>query len=145
MTHGIDTDFLIAVEIRDHIYHKPAERLLDRLLDNGHELAISPQTLAEFVHVVTDPRRMKEPLSIKEALARAEQWWQAVEVVRLFSDGQSIMDWISWLRQHRLGRKRLLDTILASTCASQGIRHLITNNAKDYRIFGCFEIITYTN
>ena len=74
MTHGIDTDFLVAVEIRDHPFHRQAEALLLGLLGNGYDFAVAPQTLAEFIHVVTDPKRMPHPLSISEAIARAEHW-----------------------------------------------------------------------
>ena len=99
MTVAIDTDFLVAVEIRDHLFHKPADTLLGRLLEGGHKLAVVPQMLAEFVHVVTDSKRMKEPLSMEEALARAEHWWQAREVVRIYPDGDAVTTWIEWLRE----------------------------------------------
>jgi predicted nucleic acid-binding protein len=77
MTVAIDTDFLVAVEIRDHLFHKPADALLGRLLEDGNKLAVAPQMLAEFIHLVTDSKRLKEPLSMEEALSRAEHWWQA--------------------------------------------------------------------
>lgn len=143
MTLGIDTDFLVALEIRDHIYHKQADALLARLLDEGHELAVAPQILAEFVHVVTDSKRLKEPLSMDDALSRAEHWWQAKEVVRLYPDGDTFGTWIGWLRDHRLGRKRLLDTMLAAACYAQGISTLVSNNDSDFQIFGKFNIFTY--
>ena len=140
MTIAIDTDFLVAVEIRDHLFHKPADALLSRLLEEGHKL---PQMLAEFVHVVTDSKRLKEPLSIEEALARAEHWWQAQEVVRIYPEGDAVTTWIEWLRDHRLGRKRLLDTMLAASACTQGISSIVTNNETDFKIFGRFKILTY--
>ncbi|MCX6970140.1 MAG: PIN domain-containing protein [Verrucomicrobia bacterium] len=143
MTHAIDTDFLVALEIRDHIFHKPADGLLNRLLDEGHELAVAPQILAEFVHVVTDAKRMKEPLSMDDGLARAEYWWQAREVLRIYPDGETVTTWIAWLRDHRLGRKRLLDTLLAASCASHGISTIISNNGADFQVFGKFSILSY--
>ena len=143
MTVAIDTDFLVAVEIRDHLFHKPADAVLSRLLEAGHKLAVAPQTLAEFVHVVTDSKRLKDPLSIEEALARAEYWWQAREVVRIYPEGDAVSTWIEWLREHRLGRKRLLDTMLAASACSQGISTIVTNNEKDFKVFGSFEILTY--
>jgi predicted nucleic acid-binding protein len=143
MIHGIDTDFLVAVEVKEHPFHQQADALLAALLKAGHDLAVAPQTLAEFIHVVTDARRMPQPLSLTEAIARAEHWWQAAEVVRVFPDGRSVRDFFEWLRVHQLGRKRLLDTLLAATWRSVGIRKIITNNEADYRVFGCFEIVTF--
>lgn len=143
MIHGIDTDFLVAVEIREHPFHRPADALLQARLADGHELALLPQTLAEFIHIVTDPRRMPRPLSMAEAIGRADHWWQAEEVVRMFPDGEAVTDFLHWLSRYQLGRKRLLDTLLAASFHRAGVKRLITNNESDFKVFGHFEIVSY--
>jgi hypothetical protein len=50
--------------------------------------------LAEFIHIITDPKRMPQPLSMADAIGRAEHWWQAAEVVRVFPDGQAVTDFL---------------------------------------------------
>lgn len=143
MTYAADTDFLVAVEVRDHVFHDCADKLLSRLLDEAHSIGLSPQTLAEFIHVVTDPRRLAQPLTIADAVDRAERWWQAAEVVRLLPDSRSTSQWIDLLREHRLGRKRLLDTMLAAVCRSNGIEKIISNNKEDFGVFGFLDVMTY--
>lgn len=143
MLHGIDTDFLVAAEVSDHVYHAGADALLDRVLNQGDEFAVAPQTLGEFIHVVTDPKRLTVPLPVVDAINRAERWWNAAEVVRVFPTARSTVDFLHLLREHRLGRKRLLDTQLASTFRDAGVKKIITNNESDYRAFGSFEIIGY--
>ena len=143
MTHGIDTDFLVAAEIVEHPFHQPADALLGQLLNDGHDLALAPQTLAEFIHIVTDARRMPQPLAMGEAIARAAHWWDASEVRRVFPDGGAAGDFLTWLQRHRLGRKRLLDTLLAATFHRAGIRRIVSNNERDFRILGDFEILSY--
>lgn len=143
MTHGIDTDFLVAVEIREHPFHGPADALLQSLLEDGHDLALAPQTLAEFIHVATDPRRMPQPLAMADAIRRAEDWWQAAEVVRVFPDGEAVADFLAWLSRHGLGRKRLLDTLLAASFRRAGVKRLITNNERDFVVLGGFEIVAF--
>ncbi len=73
MIHGVDADFLVAVEVSGHVFHGEANLLLDTLLDSGHTFALAPQTLAEFIHVVTDAKRLPVPLVMTEALERAER------------------------------------------------------------------------
>jgi len=79
VTHGLDTSFLLAVEIVEHAHHADALRLLAELLARGDRMAIAPQVLAEFVHVVTDERRFQQPFSMETALNKSEHWWNAVE------------------------------------------------------------------
>jgi len=143
MTYAADTDFLVAVEVRGHEFHRSAADLLASLLDGGHEIGVSPQGLAEFVHVVTDARRITLPMTMEEATDRAERWWQAKETARILPDFSSTLAWLDLLRRYRLGRKRLLDTMLAATCKTSGINKIITNNAEDFRVFGFLEVVGY--
>lgn len=143
MTHGVDTDFLVAAEIIDHPFHRSADQLLTRLLSEGHDFALAPQTLAEFIHIVSDARRMPKPLTVSEAIAKTEEWWNASEVVRVFPNDHAVSQFLRWHRSHRIGRKRLQDTLLAATFKAAAIEKLVTNNASDYQVFGCFEIIVF--
>jgi len=45
-----------------------------------------------------------------------------------------------WMREHRLGRKQLLDTMLASTYHRAGVVRLATSNWRDFTRYGVFEI-----
>jgi hypothetical protein len=40
----------------------------------------------------------------------------------------------------QLGRKRLLDTIMAATFHVAGIQSVVTLNRSDFGLFGCFTI-----
>lgn len=143
MTHGIDTDFLVAAEVTDHPFHREADALLRSLLNDGHDLALAPQTLAEFIHLVTNGKRMPQPLTMAEAIGRAEHWWQAAEVMRVFPDGQTVADFVAWLSRHQFGRKRLLDTMLAATFRSAGVKRIVTNNERDFKVLGVFDFVTF--
>ncbi len=57
MNHGLDTGFLVALEIIEHDSHSSARAQLNQLIGAGDRLSLVPQVLAEFVHVVTDCRR----------------------------------------------------------------------------------------
>lgn len=45
--------------------------------------------------------------------------------------------------QHQLGRKRLLDTLLATSFQRAGIKRLISDNHKDFSVFGSFERVPF--
>jgi predicted nucleic acid-binding protein len=142
MIHGLDTGFLVAAEVTEHAEHTDAQATLARLLGAGDMLAIAPQVLAEFIHIVTDPRRFTHPLDMPAARQVAEQWWTATDVVRVFPDDGATQQFLAWLAQFALGRKRLLDTLLAATYRQAGIQSLLTTNPADFAVFGVFTCIT---
>lgn len=74
MSHGLDTSFLVAVEVAGHPGHAEARSFLNRVLDGEEGIALAPQVLAEFIHVVTDARRFQRPLTVAQARERAERW-----------------------------------------------------------------------
>jgi predicted nucleic acid-binding protein len=141
MAKGLDTTFLIQAEVSEHPEHGASRDLLHRLLAEGDALSLAPQVLSEFVHIVTDPRRFERPLSMGQALSRAEHWWQATEVSQVFPSERSTSLFLRWMVEHRLGRKRLLDTQLAATYHAAGVACMVTTNARDFSIFGCFSIL----
>jgi predicted nucleic acid-binding protein len=141
MIHGLDSGFLVAAEVLEHAGHVPARETLARLVAAGDLIAIAPQVLAEFIHIVTDGRRFANPLDMVAARQLAEQWWTAWEVVRVFPDHAATWQFLAWLQQFKLGRKRLLVTLLAATYGQAGIRSLLTTNPADLAIFGAFTCV----
>jgi predicted nucleic acid-binding protein len=136
---GLDTTFLVQAELREAPGNAAARAWLNELgVSDRPALGLAPQVLTEFIHVVTDPRRFSSPLSMDEALDRAQLWWEAREVKPILPSIESSRLTLQWLREHRLGRKRLLDTQLAATYYAAGITRVLTTNAADFSIFGVF-------
>src|SRR5262249_53569963 len=131
----------VAAEVLEHAEHVAARDAFARLLAAGDLIAIAPQVLAEFIHIVTDPRRFAQPLDITAAHRLAEQWWTAREVVLVFPDDAATRQFLDWPQQFSLGRKRLLDTLLAATYGQAGIQSLLTTNPADFTSFGVFTCI----
>jgi predicted nucleic acid-binding protein len=114
---------------------------LSRTLNQGgDQFDIAPLVLAEFVHIVTDQRRCKNPLTMDIALDRAELLWNAAETVQVFPTASAVTQFFDWMRQHQLGRTRLLDTQLAATFFAAGISSILTLNRSDFALFGCSTI-----
>ncbi len=142
MIHGLDTGFLVAAEIQEHADHAAARTTIARLLGGGDQIAIAPQVLAEFMHIATDSRRFSQPLDMGLSRQIAEQWWTATDVVQVFPSAAATQQFLTWLAQYSLGRKRLLDTLLAATYFQSGVGSLLTTNAADFGVYGVFTFIT---
>lgn len=102
MIYGLDTTFLIEAEVLEHPGNSAARGFLSDLLDDGHTLALAPQVLSEFVHIVTDSRRFTRPLEVTRALSHAQQWWNSKEVVQTFPTQESAKLFMEWMVLHKL-------------------------------------------
>jgi hypothetical protein len=91
--------------------------------------------------VVTDPRRFAQSLDMNAARHVAEQWWTSSDVVQAFPDAGAVRQFLTWMQQFSLGRKRLLDTLLAATYWQAGIQSLLTTNQSDFLVFGVFTCV----
>jgi predicted nucleic acid-binding protein len=141
MLAGVDTTFLVELELLEHPRHNSSRRFLERHLEAGKKLALAPQVLVELVHVVTDPRRFERPLSVSAAAGRAALWWRAAEVEQVRPDAAAVDFFTRWMRELGLGRKRILDTMLAATYAAAGIRTLVTSNLRDFERLKAFDVV----
>lgn len=47
-----------------------------------------------------------------------------------------------WMTALNLGRKRILDTMLAATYFCHDVHVIVSSNARDDETFNCFKIIT---
>ena len=139
---GLDTSFLVGLSIREHPTHSRCWEVFESEI-RGREASVglSSQVLTEFAHVVTDPRRFSSPLSMPEALEIVQDWWQAMECRPVTPSIEAVSVFLDWMSRHRLGRKRLLDTMLAASYHSVGIRRIATTNWRDFRLFGVFDLI----
>jgi len=144
MAHtAADTTFMVHLEVKECAEHAAAHRHLNtHVIGHDAYLMLAPQVLTEFVHIVTDKRRFQRPLTITSALARADFWWRAREVAHAFPTAQAVSLFRRWMHQHQLGRERLLDTMLAATYHMAGADQIVTTNARDFSVFGCFHVVT---
>ena len=139
---GVDTTFLVQLELVELPAHQAAHALLQReILQPKAALLLAPQVLAEFIHVVSDPRRFQKPLAASEAVAKARFWWNAAEVQHVFPTDASTALFLDWMQRFQLGRKRILDTQLAAVFWTAGVRKIFTANPADFQIFG-FQLLT---
>ena len=65
------------------------------------------------------------------------RFWQSSSI----SLPTATRQFLAWLHQFSLGRKRLLDTLLAATYRQAGIQSLLTTNQADFLVFGVFTCI----
>ena len=136
---GIDTTFLIQLTVQEAQKHRSAQELMKKKLRFG--FCLTPQIISEFIHIVTDNKRFEKPLSVPEALLKSGEYWHAAGTRHVFPDEQSMQLFHEWMIAYHLGRKRILDTMVAAVYYTAGVRKILSSNGRDFKVFEVFEIL----
>lgn len=136
MKRGIDTNVLIYAHLPSFEIHSQVHQFLRRQLqDPAITLTVTPGILHEFIHVVTDGRRFENPLRMEEASALMQRYLGRSNISCEVVDERCFQEALRLLQRHRLGRKRIADTLFAATLLRNDVHEIITCNPKDFEIF----------
>ena len=139
---GLDCNILVQLAFADHPAHAKTVVAVQNETQAGVKLVLPSLVINEFLHVSTDDKRFAPPLAMSDALDWVEELFKN-SAVRLVEANQAAMDQtIRWMRQFKLGRKRILDTHLAAILYANGVERLLTSNPADFTIFGVLKIVT---
>lgn len=142
MKRGLDTNVLVYAHVASLPEHGVVRTYLEgQLARRDVTLVVTPSVLHEFVHVVTDPRRFEPAVEMGEALALARLYLGRANVECVATDAEAVAAAFGLVERHRLGRKRLADTLLAATLLRAGVRQLVTCNRGDFESFAGLELV----
>jgi predicted nucleic acid-binding protein len=142
MRQGVDSNVLVYAHIPTFPEHARVRVFLtDFLAQADALLAFTPAILHEFVHIITDARRFSPPVEMSEALAVARLYVDRENTECLSVTESDMAHAFDLLERHGLGRKRIADTLFASTLLRAGISELITCNPDDFKVFDELKVI----
>lgn len=141
---GIDTTFLIDLEIKESPRHERAVEIFNKWReDKNSYLVIYSNVFNEFLHVVTDSRRFINPVPMEKAIEKCWYWIDHQRVKVAYSTDDSLKRQLLWMSIYNLGRKRINDITMAAAYAQSGVSKIITANPDDFEILNTFEVIGY--
>lgn len=141
---GIDTTFLIDLEIKESPRHERAVEIFNKWREEKNSfLVIYSNVFNEFLHVITDAKRFVNPVPMEIAIERCWYWIDHQRVKVVYSSDDSLKRQLLWMSMHELGRKRINDTTMAAVYAQEGVSKIITANPADFEILTTFEVIGY--
>ena len=142
MKRAVDTNVLVYAHVASVPEHDRARRFLEgELRRPGRTLVVTPGILHEFVHVITDGRRFDPPVTMSEAIEVARSYLGRTNVECLGVDAECTSLALDLLEEHRLGRKRVADTLLAATLLRHGVQEIITCNGGDFEVIDGLHVI----
>lgn len=126
--------------LKDWIDKDYREEMFDEWRMSENDLFIFYHVFLEYLHLITDPKRVKIPLTMKQALDRVDYWQSHSRIKVIYPDEKDFSLCDCRLKIYNLGRNRLIDTLVAASYYNNGITEIWTLNPKDFEIFEEFEV-----
>ena len=141
---GVDTTWLIDLEITDSPRHEGALQLFEKWRSQKNSmLAIYYQSFLEFQHVVTDSKRFNSPLTMEQALERCWFWIDQERIKIIYPGETSLKRSQLWMSMYKLGRKHIQDTHMVAAFLESCVTQIFTANPADFEIFEAFDLVNY--
>jgi toxin-antitoxin system PIN domain toxin len=141
---ALDTNVLVYALYADAEHHRAARPLVDQGRNPDAALCLTPQVLAEFYAVVTNPRRVTEAKP-SEAVVEVITNLIAMPGLTLLPFPLDLVHrWMALLREHPVSGRKVFDVQLVATLLANGVRKLYTFNRTDFEPFAGLEVVTPT-
>lgn len=145
MRRALDTNVLVMAHIAAMPHHEQVRRYLsEQLALLETTFVVTPLILHEFVHVITDPRRFTPAVAMHEATAIARLYLDSSNIECVGVDRHAMSLATALLDKHRLGRKRIADTLVAASLLQNNVSEIVTCNGSDFAVFNAFTLIDPT-
>lgn len=139
---AVDTNVLIYSVYTDAEHHRAARFLVDQAQNPDAALCLTPQVLAEFYAVVTNPRRVTEAKSPAVALETMRMFLALPGMTLLAVPLDIVSRLMTLLHQHPVIGRKVFDVQLVATLLGNGVRTLHTFNRADFEPFSAIEVLT---
>lgn len=138
----VDTNVLVYALLPEADEHAASRALFVRAQSGELALCLTPQVLAEFYAVVTDPRRVTAPQKPPEALNAIRQYL-AMPSVRLLPVPEDVVTrWVKLVEDRPVTRGAVFDRQLAATMLGNGVTRIYTYNRPDFEVLEGIEVLT---
>ena len=136
----VDTNILVYAHNQDSPYFKQAKFLLINLINKGG-FCVTSLILFEFFSVITNDRKIEEPISSETALCVIEDIIESQEIDILHVNDDH--NFFQWLRNYisTIKRYQIYDASIAYAMYKNEVMELYTNNTKDFKKFDFIEAI----
>lgn len=128
----VDTNVLVRAVQRNHPLMRTARQALRSPVQNGQELCVSWQNIAEFWNVCTRPANAN---GLGSSIAATERLTARIETffTVLPDSPEAFRHWRRLIVTHEVRGAKVHDARLAAIMQAHGIREILTFNAADFR------------
>lgn len=127
----IDTNVLIySYDIKQQ-HHSFSYTFVEKCISGEITGIIAHQNILEFLAVVTDPRRVENPLTFDQALQKIAVYVSTLPCISPLKI--TLFSFAGLLSKYGTTRKRIFDLYLVATALDNNVSSICTWNTKDFQ------------
>jgi predicted nucleic acid-binding protein len=138
----LDTNILVYAADRSSPNHEAALLIRDKGLKGEVPVCVCPQVLNELFAIITDPKRVNNPRTHKEALMEIEKYLLASNILKIYAGPGIIEKTTALLKHHKVTKQDIFDLQLVATMLLNNVTSLYTYNQEDFSKFKEIKILT---
>ena len=136
----VDTNILIYRADQDSIFHLPSVNLINCGLKGEVSLCLAPQNLTEFYAVMTNPKRVTNPIAPVDARVEIERYLQSQNIRKIYQNADLIPTLLKLIDKYPPTRQQIFDLQLIATMLVNNITRIYTFNAKHFQPYQEIEV-----
>jgi predicted nucleic acid-binding protein len=138
----LDTNVLVYAVDSESPYHAASKSLLDSAVNEDAGLCITSQIAAEFCAVITDRRRVRNPLDPGVAASIVRRLIALPGVSVLMQPIGAELHFADLLEKYARVGPRVFDLFLVAVMRGNGVRRICTYNKRDFESIEGIEVLT---
>jgi toxin-antitoxin system PIN domain toxin len=138
----LDSNILIYSHQAHSKFHVPSRDLLEKALKGDLNVCICPQVLMEFYAVITNPKRVTNPVDSKQATMAVMMFLKAKRILKIFPKEDTIDITLNLLEKYSVRDRKIFDLQLVATMISNNVTNLYTYNFNDFTEFKEIEVLS---
>jgi len=131
----LDSNVLVYAADNASPYYKSSKILRDKGIKGEILLCVCPQVLMEFFAVITDSKRVENPIASSEAIKEVEKYLAATYILKIYPHQNSFQKLTELIKKYKVKRQAVFDLQLVSTALTNGINKIYTFNISDFSKF----------
>ena len=137
----IDTNILVYRADQDSTFHLPSVNLINRGLRGDILLCLAPQNLTEFYAVMTNPKRVTNPIDPLIARVEIERYVQSQNIRKIYQTADLMPKLLELINKYPPTRQQIFDLQLIATMLVNDITRIYTFNARHFQPYQEIEVI----
>jgi len=139
--YTLDSNILIYAADEDFPLHSTALTIRNKALKETDEVRLCYPVLLEFFAVITDPKRVRNPLPPREAWDQVKAYLDAFTV--LYPDEATFAKLDELVCIYRIRRQDIFDALIVALMLQYGVKGIYTANARDFARFREIEVLPW--